>query len=304
MKARVLEVQADIFEVAVLSLTADVQSVSVEQILLAPSGPPLVVVGGLLTAERLADMRKLSAVLARAGTSVLVAPPFADIDLGRYFETPVQLLVQRRAAESTALFVDATAVDVVGQEAQVRSDHFFDTAMGAGVIAVDVQGKPVLIRYQASNTQGPVFFSALQLLSYTALTDESQRQGLLVHLLAWLPAVASEPSAPMSDTGGDRNGRVVAESTLIPVALLLAAGGEQTEDQIQARAQAHLGADLSADAVRRALQELNRAGLIGLDSPRLNSVGTEALNGFLEQRGLHPYVRELEELLAMGETVE
>ena len=301
MKARVLQEQADFFEVAVLSLTADVQSVSAEQLLSAPSGPPLVVVGGLLTPERLADMREFSAVLARAGTSVLVAPPFADIDLGRYFETPVQLLVQRRAAESTAHVVDATAAAVVGEEAKIRSDHFFDTALGAGAIAVDVQGKAVLIRYQASNTQGPVFFSALQLLSYTALTDESQRQRLLAHLLAWLPAVASKPIAQMSDTGVDRKGSVVAENTLVPIALLLAAGGAQTEDQLRTRAHAHLGADLSADDVSRALEELSREGLVELDSTRLNSVGTEVLNGFLEQRGLHPYVRELEYLLTTGE---
>ena len=184
MKARVLEEQADCFEVAVLSLTAEVQSVSAEQLLATPSGPPLVVVGGLFAAERLADVRRLSVVLARAGTSVLVAPPFADVDLGRYFETPVQLLVRRRAAESTAHVVDAPAAAVVGDEANIRSDHCLDTALGAGVIAVDIHGKPVLIRYQASNTQGPVFFSALQLLSYTALTNESQRQRLLTHLLS------------------------------------------------------------------------------------------------------------------------
>ena len=47
MKARVLEEQADCFEVAVLSLTAEVQPVSAEQLLAIPSGPPVVVVGGL-----------------------------------------------------------------------------------------------------------------------------------------------------------------------------------------------------------------------------------------------------------------
>ena len=301
MKARVLEEQADCFEVAVLSLTAEVQSVSAEQLLASPSGPPLVVVGGLFAAERLADMRSLSVVLARTGTSVLVAPPFADIDLGRYFETPVQLLVRRRAAESTAHVVDASAAAVVGAEAKIRSDHFFDTALRAGVIAVDIHGKAVLIRYQASNTQGPVFFSALQLLSYTALTNESQRQRLLAHLLSRPPAVAAEPTAPMSDTGTDRKASVVAESILVSIALLLAAGGAQTEDQLRDRTRAHLGADLSADDVSRALAELSREGLIELDPKKLTSAGAEALDGFLERRGLHPYVRELEDLLRRGE---
>lgn len=301
MKARVLEEQADCFEVAVLSLTAEVRSVSAAQLLATPSGPPLVVVGGLFAAERLADVRRLSVELARAGTSVLVAPPFADVDLGRYFETPVQLLVRRRAAESTAHVVDAPAVAVVGDEVKIRSDHLFDTALGAGVIAVDIHGKAVLIRYQASNTQGPVFFSALQLLSYTALTNESQRQRLLAHLLSHPPAVASERTAPMSDTGVDRKVSVVPESTLVPIALLLAAGGAQTEDQLRARARAHLGADLSANDVSRGLAELSREGLIESGPERLTSAGAEALNGFLERRGLHPYVRELEDLLRRGE---
>lgn len=303
MKARLLEEQADCFEVAVLSLTAEIQPVSVEQLLAFPSGPPLVVVGSLFAAERLADMRRLSAVLARAGTSVLVTPPFADVDIGRYFETPVQLLVRRRAAESTAHLLDAAAAAEVTEEVHIRSDHCFDTALGAGVIAVDIHGKAVLIRYQASNTQGFVFFSALQLLSYTALTNESQRQRLLAYVLSRPPAAASEPVAPMSDSGTDRKVSVVAESILVPIALLLAAGCAQTEDQLRACARAHLGSDLSADDVRRALVELSREELIELDPEKSTSAGAEALKGFLERRGLHPYVRELENLLGRGEAV-
>src|SRR5690606_4325461 len=99
MKARIVEAQADLFEVGVLSQTAEVESVSMDRLLADPSGPPLVVVGGLLGAERLADMRKLSSGLARARVAVIVVPPFTDLDVGRYFETPVQLGVRRRAAE-------------------------------------------------------------------------------------------------------------------------------------------------------------------------------------------------------------
>ena len=301
MKARVLDEQADLFEVAVLSLTAEVQSVSAQQLLAAPSGAPVVVVGGLLTAERLADIRRLSAALARAATSVLIVPPFTDVDLGRHFETPVRLLVQRRAPASTARVIDATAAAVVAEEAKVRSDHYFDTALGAGVIAVDVQGKAVLIRYQASNTQGPVFFSALQLLSYTALTDEVQRQGLLTYLLSWVPTIAANPMASTSRTGADRKISLVAEDILVPVALLLAAGGTQTADQLRSRAQTHLGANLSANDVSRAVEELSRQELVRLDPARPMSTGVAALKSFLEEQGLHPYVRELEDLLASEE---
>jgi hypothetical protein len=203
MKARILDAQADLFEVGVLSQTAEVESVSMGRLLADPAGPPLVVVGGLLGAERLADMRKLSSGLARARVAVIVVPPFTDLDVGRYFETPVQLGVRRRAAESAARITEGALEELLGVEVKVRSDHFFDTALGAGVLAVDAQSKPVLLRYQATNTAAPVFFSALQLLTYTALTDEAHRQGLLGHLLSWTPSVIAEvretsrqPSSP------------------------------------------------------------------------------------------------------------
>lgn len=300
MKARIIEAQADLFEVGVLSQTAEVESVSMDRLLADPSGPPLVVVGGLLGAERLADMRKLSSALARARVAVIVVPPFTDLDVGRYFETPVQLGVRRRAAESAARIIDGALEDFLGGEVKVRSDHFFDTALGAGVLAVDAQGKPVLLRYQATNTAGPVFFSALQLLTYTALTDEAHRQGLLGHLLSWTPSVIAEARETSRQPSSPPKAEAVGEGVLVPVALLLAAGGGQTAEQLRSRAGALLGADLSATDVARAVEELARQGLLAADA----SVPSDraALVRFLEQRGMHPYLRELGALLASEET--
>lgn len=300
MKARVLEAQADLFEVGVVSQAAEVQLVSIDQLLADPSGDPVLIIGSLLAADRLGDMRRLSSVLARAHTNVIVVPPFADLDLGRYFETPVHLRVQRRAAESVAYVADGTTAATLGDELKVRSDHFFDTPLGAAVTAVDAQGKPVLIRYQVTNTAGPVFFSALQLLTYTALTDEGQRQGLLTHLLSWAPVVASDAATPSSRSSNPPKADSISEDMLVPVALLLAAGGLQTEDQLRARAQALLGVDLSGDDVRHAVEELSRQGLVASEGTGPSTPA--ALNRFLEQRGMHPYLRELAALLASKET--
>ena len=44
MKARVLQEQADLFEVGVLSQTADVGALSMEDLLTSPAGPPIVIV--------------------------------------------------------------------------------------------------------------------------------------------------------------------------------------------------------------------------------------------------------------------
>lgn len=300
MKARVVEAQADLFEVGVLSQTAEVVSLSMDRLLVDPSGPPLLVVGGLLVVERLADMRRLSSALARARVAVVVVPPFTDLDLGRYFETPVQLGVRRRAAESAARITDGALAEVLGGEVRVRSDHFFDTALGAGVLAVDAQGKPVLLRYQVTNTAGPVYFSALQLLTYTALTNETHREGLLEHLLSWTPSVHAEKGETARQSSSPSRAEAVGEDVLVPVALLLGAGGPQTADQLRSRAAALLGVELSADDVGHALEDLARQGLVAADASEPSA--RKAFVRFLEQRGMHPYLRELRVMLTLEET--
>lgn len=300
MKARVLDVQADLFEVGVVSQTTEVRLVSIDQLLAAPSGDPVLIVGSLLAADQLGDMRRLASVLGCAQTTVIVVPPFSDQNLGCYFETPVQLRAQRRAAESAAYVTDGATSAALGDEIMVRSDHFFDTTLGAGVIAVDAQGKPVLIRYRATNTAGPVFFSTLQLLTYTALTDEGQRQGLLAHILSREPVGASMATALSPGASNPPTANTASENMLVPVALLLAAGGPQSEDQLRTRAQALLGVDLSGDDVRHAVEELDRHGLVA--SEGAGAGARAALNHFLEQRGMHPYLRELATLLAAEET--
>ena len=300
MKARVFEAQADLFEVGVLSQTADVQVVSADQLLTAPSGPPVVIVGGLLVAERLGDTRKLASVLGLAGTAVVLVPPFTDLDLGRYFETQVQLRAERRSAEVNGRIVDGAAALVLGKEVKVRSDHFFETALGAGVIAVDAQSKPVLIRYQSTNTSGPVFFSTLQLLTYTALTDEGQRQATLDYLFAWAPASASKPAVPLPPLGGEATAQAVGESILVPMALLVAVGGLQPAERLRSRARALLGTDLSAAEVEAALAELGRQGHLPTEGAEGGSAA--GLLAFLEHRGMHAYLRELADLLPAEET--
>lgn len=300
MKARVVEEQADLFEIGVLSQTAEVESVSFDQLAANPAGAPVVIVGSLMGAERSGELQRLTPALARARTAVVVVPPFTDLDLGRYFETPVQLRLHRRAAETVTRFVDRATEEALGTEVKVRSDHYFDTALGAGVLAVDAQGKPVLIRYHATNMAGPVFFSALQLLTYTALTDEGQRQVLLANLLSWKPTVAQDSIELPPQPSSPSKAETVGEGVLVPVALLLAAGGPQTDDLLRSRAQALLGADLSADDVRQALWELGRQGVV--DAEGAGSDDRRELARFLEQRGMHPYLREMATLLASEET--
>lgn len=297
MKARVLQEQADLFEVAVLSQTAEVAVVSMGNLLASPAAAPLVVVGRLLVPSRLPELRRLAVAAARAQSAILLVPPFNDLELGRYFETPVEVRAQRRAASESARIVDRSTAAVLGEAAKVRSDHYFETALGAGVVAIDEQGKPVLIRFQATNTSGPVFFSALQLLSYTALTDEGQRQAALAHLLSWVAETRTKAAdARVDEPPGEE--RVVRADAVVPVALLMAAGGAQTSDMLVLRASELLNTDLSVTLVNDALAALGAQGLLqgsaGDWTPTPNR-----LREYLERLGLHAYLRELQAMLAI-----
>ena len=301
MKARVLDEQADLFEIGVLSQSVDVDPAALDALTADPSGPPVVVIGRALSSERLPEFRKFATATSRAKVAVLVVAPFGDLDIGRYFETPVQLRAQRHATEDSASVVDDSVAQVLGSEVKIRSDHHFETALGAGVIAVDPQGKPVLLRFQATNTAGPVYFCALQLLTYTALTDEGNRQSALAHILTW---ASSEPAHELTDRGvvvstADSMPPPVSHDLLVHVALLLSAGGAQSPGLLSTRARAYLGTDLSEGDVQKALKEFGTMGVVETGDPW--TVVPARLDDYLERLGLHAYVRELANLLATEE---
>jgi len=299
MKARVLQEQVDLFEVGVLSQTADVTALSMEDLLTSPAGPPVVIVGRLLAAARLMELRRFSVAAARAQVAIVLVPPFNDLEVGRYFETPVEVRAQRRTSSEATRIVDQSAAAVLGGTAKVRSDHYFETALGAGIVAVDEQGKSVLIRFHATNTSGPVFFSALQLLTYTALTDEGQRQAALAYFLSWVPDAQARPTAPRGTSLPPQEDGVSADA-VVPVALLLAAGGAQASEVLVRRASELLGTDVSVTLVNEALVALGAQGLLQ-GSPGDWTPTPNRLREYLERLGLHAYLRELKTLLAIEE---
>ena len=300
MKVRVLEEQSDLFEIGVLSQTAEIEAIALKDLFAAPAGSPVVFVGNILNSERLQDFRQFATAVGRAKVAVVVVPPFNDLDIGRYFDTPVQLRALRHSTEATARVIEGSAIEVLGEEIKIRSDHHFDTALGAGVVAVDQQGKPVLIRFQATNTSGPVFFSTLQLLTYTALTDEGQRQATLTHLLSWGPPATTETLAEPSPATREEKPESVGKDILIPVALLLSAGGLQATELISSRARALLGVDLSHVQVCRTFEEFEKQGILESEPDGWRIV-PDRLDGFVERLGLHAYARELTDLIATEE---
>lgn len=298
MKTRVLREQADLFEVGVLSQTAEVDAVSMEDLLASPAGPSIVIVGRLLAAPKLAELRRLAVAASRAQAAIVLVPPFNDLDLGRYFETPVEVRAQRRVPSPEARILDQSAVGTLGRAVKIRSDHYLETALSAGVVAVDEQGKSVLTRFQATNASGPVFFSAVQLLTYTALTDEGQRQAVLAHLLSWTPDTQLKPSSRGAPRPAQE--RTASSDAVVLVALLLAAGGVQSVEVLVRRAGTLLGSDLSASLATQALDALGAEGLLE-GAPGDWKAAPDRLREYLERLGLHAYLRELQALIASEE---
>ncbi len=299
MKARVWQDQADLFEVSVLQQTAEPVAWTLDDLITGPTGEPLVLVGRALTSAHLYAIRQLTESVTRLGATMLLCPPFGDSDVGRYLDIPVSLRVVRRGPEAEVRIVDTEIVSAVGAQLTIRSDHCIETALSVGVIATDAAGKPTLLRYQPSNRSGAIFVSTLQLLSYTALSNEQHRQALLSTVLAWrnemAGALAAEAMTPATSAAPDRE-------TLVPVLLAMAAGRTVDHVRVQALVHTYLGAVLTPEAVQDALTYLAVAGVIvsplEAGSP---AVSTEALHAALDTLGLHAYARELHELIDSAE---
>lgn len=297
MRVRILQDQADLFEMSILQQSIDIYAVSTEELLAKPSGDPLVIVGRMFTHDRLQEFRRIMGALSQNRTTVLLCAPFGDTDLGRYLETPSFVRIARRTPESEARIVDGQFASELGEEIKIRSDYVIDTALGSGIVAIDSLNKPTLIRYQATNRSGPAFISTLQLLSYTALSNEQHRQKLLLMLLSWHHATAEIIPFPTSLSQSTPS-----RESLVSVLLGLAAAKTTEPNQLQHLVRVYLGAEITKEITEEVLIYLQREGVLALKA-ETNKIEisppflAEALDGL----GLHAYARELTELIEKGE---
>jgi len=88
---------------------------------------------------------------------------------------------------------------------------------------------------------------------------------------------------------------------VVPVALLLAAGGAQPSEVIVRRANELLGTDVSVALVNDALAALGAQGLLEGSFGAWTPKPSRLREVTWEQLGLHAYVRELQALLAIEE---
>ncbi|MCK9521425.1 MAG: hypothetical protein M0R76_00065 [Proteobacteria bacterium] len=291
MKVRIWQEQADLFEISVLEQTVEVSPAPMRE-LQSDVAIPVVLIGKALVSERLAEIRSLFEAIFKSGRTILVVPPFGDLDVGRYLDTPVGVRLLRRTPDATVRLVDAALGLPPGKALSVRSDHVIETALGAGLIATDGSGKPVALRYQPRNTSGAAILCTTQLLSYTALSNEEDRQALLAVLV------------------GHRGGDVVEAATtsvgdVVPVdaghvaTMLVALAAERNVDPTRLRmvAKTFLQLSLDAETVERVLEHLEAEGILTRGSEGERRVQEEMLEGALDDLGLHACARELQEIV-------
>lgn len=291
MKVRIWQEQADLFEISVLEQTAEVSSAPMRE-LHSDVATPVVLIGKALASERLPELRSLFDAIFKSGRSILVVPPFGDLDVGRYLDTPVGMRLLRRTPDATVRMVDTALGLPPGRALSVRSDHVIETALGAGLIATDGSGKPVALRYQPRNTSGAALLCTMQLLSYTALSNEEDRQVLLAALLARRGGdIVKVATTSASDAGPVDAGHV---ATML-VALAAVRSVEPT--RLRLVAERFLQLSLDAETTEHVLVRLEAEGVLTRGSEGERRVQEDALESALDDLGLHACARELGELV-------
>ena len=277
-----------------LEQSAELISVSLDEFLTEENIRPLVVVGKYLSQDHKSNLQTLTDRIYRTGNTLLLAPPFGDVNIGQYLNTPVAIHAIRRQTQNTCRLIDKQWSGQIAETTKIRSDHHIETALTAGVTCLDDNEKPVLIRYQPSNTQGAVFISGLQLLSYSAVSDESDRLKLIELIIDWRPMHLKEDTNAIEHQDF---APTINKSDLVNTILAIAAANNPSIDTLKEIAIKFLGINISDDRLNKILSYLQSEKIIIWDALSQNfMVSKDLLSQMIEDFGVHAYARELSEL--------
>ena len=150
MKVFVLKNQEDLFEISVLEQSVELISVSIDEFLKEENIRPIVVMGKYLSPDHESNMQTLTDRIYRTGNTLLLAPPFGDVNIGQYLNTPVAIHAIRRQTQNTCRLVDKQWSGQIAETTKIRSDHHIETALTAGVICLELQTR---IAFQQNRPQ-------------------------------------------------------------------------------------------------------------------------------------------------------
>jgi len=283
MKALILDIQKDLFESSVLEQSAEIQFVSVDEAL-RMKGISSVLLGPKGIDDFTGTVRKLVRTNYQNGTGLLIINPPTDADIGNAVEAPVSIIAKKRKASS---FCMPSGFDGLGGESkyEIWSDGTIESSLGSGVMGVDDNKGTVLLKYQPKNTSGAVFITTLKLLSYSGMTNETDREALLKQLLTWENKQLFINKEPTEDvTAPD-------ESVLHAVAILSFSYGSKDQEKISAAMSRFFTLNSDADAVGKALDQLST----NLNATQENWMSK--LEDYIDQAGHYSYAREIKEIL-------
>lgn len=283
MKTLILDIQKDLFESSVLEQSAEIQFVSVDEAL-GVKGVPCVLLGSKGIDDFTGTVRKLARANYQNGTGLIIINPPIDTDIGNAVDAPVSITVKKRKASS---FCKPSGFDGLDGESkyEIWSDGTIESSLSSGVMGVDDNKGTVLLKYQPKNTSGAVFITTLKLLSYSGMTNETDRESLLKLLLIWENKQSFVNEEPTEDvTASD-------ESVLHAVAILSFSYDSKDPDKISAAMSRFFTLNTDADAVRQVLEQLS----INLNATKEN--WTSKLEDYIDQAGHYSYAREIKEIL-------
>ncbi len=288
MKTLILDIQKDLFESSVLEQSAEIQFVSVDEAF-GVKGVPCVLLGSKGIDDFTGTVRKLARANYQNGTGLIIINPPIDTDIGNAVDAPVSITVKKRKASS---FCKPSGFDGLDGESkyEIWSDGTIESSLSSGVMGVDDNKGTVLLKYQPKNTSGAVFITTLKLLSYSGMSNETDRESLLKLLLIWenkQSFVNEEPTEDVTASG---------ESVLHAVAILSFSYGSKDPDKISAAMSRFFTLNADADTVGKALDQLST----NLDTTDLKETGENwmsKLEDYIDQAGHYTYAREIKEIL-------
>ncbi|MBF0234018.1 MAG: hypothetical protein HQK65_13420 [Desulfamplus sp.] len=288
MKTLILDIQKDLFESSVLEQSAEIQFVSVDEAI-GMKGFPCVLLGSKGIDDFTGAVRKLVRTNYQNGTGLIIINPPIDTDIGTAFDAPASITVKKRKASS---FCKPSGFDGLDGESkyEIWSDGTIESSLSSGVMGVDDNKGTVLLKYQPKNTSGAVFITTLKLLSYSGMTNETDRESLLKLLLIWENKQSFVNEEPTEDvTAPD-------ESVLHAVAILSFSYGTRNPAKISAAMSRFFTLNFDADAVGKALDQLS-TNMNVTDLKETGENWTSKLEDYIDQAGLYAYAREIKEIL-------
>lgn len=294
MNLHCLTDQQDLFEMSVLSQTVEIVPITAEAVIEGGLQFPLVIVGRWLTIERVMELKRLVRAIHDGLHPLFLFPPYVQRELEVYLDLPVPLALVRQNPELVTV-VDGILTEMLQRDTvRIRVDDGLNSSLRAGVMARVQDGLPVLLRHQPKNTQAPIIIATLHLLTYSALSDELDRQGMLEALLNYPYAIARREVPDERQRVGGERVQVPAES-LKAVVAALAAVPRQSVRGLLAMLSQRLSYTIETEHLEAALSELSRHGVIQTEAGQVQA-DVDTMTRLVDEWGLRAYVRELLEM--------